>query len=329
MKTRVVRLLSGCGLLAGLGVCLLAASTLLISGGSTACWHPATGAPETGLHARAVSTGGQSRCYLLYIPAGIDLSQPRTVVFSLHGFASRPEGQVFLSGWNDLADRFGFVVVYPQGTSFPIRWNAALPLASGGADDIQYLRNVLADLTGLLPVDTRCVFMSGMSNGGGMTHRAACEMADQLAAVGDVAGPIVDPPSGCNPSRPVPVVAFYGTDDPLVHYQGGSLHALARRDQAAEDQAVYPGAEGWAAGWAARNGCAPEPQRNEQAEDVTVTRYAGCRDQADVVLYTIHAGGHTWPGGPDLPFLGGTTQSLSASEGMLEFFLAHPLPSAE
>jgi poly(3-hydroxybutyrate) depolymerase len=63
---------------------------------------------------------------LLYIPAGIDLDQPQTAMFSLHGFGSRPEGQVFLSGWNDPADQFGLVVVYPQGTSFPIRWNAAL-----------------------------------------------------------------------------------------------------------------------------------------------------------------------------------------------------------
>jgi polyhydroxybutyrate depolymerase len=188
---------------------------------------------------------------------------------------------------------------------------------------------VLADLRGLLAVDDRRVFMSGMSNGGGMTNRAACEMADELAAVGIVAGLNLDAPGGCHPSRPVPVIAFNGTDDPLVHYDGGRLHALGRSATAGDSETAYPGAEAWAVQWSLRNGCTTEPQRDELAEDVTVTRYVGYRDRADVILNTVHGGGHTWPAGPGLPFLGRTTHSLSASQRMLDFFTTHPMPMEE
>jgi polyhydroxybutyrate depolymerase len=150
-------------------------------------------------------------------------------------------------------------------------------------------------------------------------------MADVFAAAGVVAGPIVEPPGGCEPSRPVPIIAFYGTDDPLVPYEGGFLsEASSRRMFHVEAaRARLSSAQEWAEGWAGRDGCRLHGDSLGPGADISVVSYSDCQDEAEVVLYTVHGSGHTWPGGPRLPFLGGTTQSIDASELMLEFFRAH------
>jgi polyhydroxybutyrate depolymerase len=321
---RGVWILRGIGLLF-VGACLaLAVLVRWISGPSSACRRPATGTPEAGLSARTLESGGSTRCYLLYVPAGLPPDRPAMLVVSLHGFASRPEGQVFLTGWNELADREGFLVVYPQGTGFPVRWNTAPQFNLSGADDARYVRDVIDDTSRLWSVDPTRIFLNGMSNGGAMAHRLACEMADRVAAVGIVAGPNTDPPEGCRPVRPVPVQGFYGTADPLVSYEGGTLHASFIRRL--DEDVAYAGAQDWIAGWAERDGCSAEPRVERVAADVTRVQYDVCEGQVEVMLYTVQGGGHTWPGGPDLPYLGPTTGSLNASEEMLAFYDRHPMP---
>jgi polyhydroxybutyrate depolymerase len=63
------------------------------------------------------------------------------------------------------------------------------------------------------------------------------------------------------------------------------------------------------------------------AADVMRASYKGCADNAEVVLYSILGGGHTWPGGGPMPpwFVGRTTHSIDASSVMWEFFREHPL----
>jgi polyhydroxybutyrate depolymerase len=186
---------------------------------------------------------------------------------------------------------------------------------------------MLSDLGRWFAIDPARTFVNGMSNGGAMAHRLACEMADVFAAAGVVAGPILDLPSGCDPARPVPVIGFYGTDDPLVAYGGGFLSegAAHRMFRVEANRARLYSAQDWAAGWAERNGCRFRGDSLGPGEDISVVSYADCSEGAEVVLYTVRGAGHTWPGGFHLPFLGGTTDSISASELMLEFFRGHRL----
>jgi polyhydroxybutyrate depolymerase len=308
----------------------LAFAFVSIAGASPRCRRPAAGAPEPGTSARVVLSGGQERCYLLHVPESLDPTNSTMLVISLHGFSSRPEGQVFLTGWDEIADREGFLVVYPQGTRFPVRWNASALPGVDVADDVQFMRDLLADLRGMFAIDPSRIYVNGMSNGGAMTHRLACEMADVFAAAGVVSGPIVDLPGGCEPARPIPIIGFYGTDDPLVAYEGGDLsEAAARRMFRSEGAVRLYSAPAWAADWAERDGCQAHTDSSGPGPDVSVISYSGCREDAEVILYTILGGGHTWPGGPALPFLGGTTHTINASELMLEFFLAHPLRGGE
>jgi polyhydroxybutyrate depolymerase len=91
---------------------------------------------------------------------------------------------------------------------------------------------------------------------------------------------------------------------------------------------TYPPIEAWIAGWAARNGCDLTPQGIPATGDASGIRYTGCQDDAEVVLYTIDGGGHTWPGGNAIPLVGKTSQDINASATMWEFFQAHLLPSS-
>jgi polyhydroxybutyrate depolymerase len=218
--------------------------------------------------------------------------------------------------WHILAETANFVVVYPQGTSFPTRWNAGRFGIAGddSADDVQFFRDLITDLSRTLCIDPERIFVNGLSNGGGMANRLGCELADRIAAIGGVSGAYSDIPGGCKPSRPVPVIAFHGTADRIVPIDGSPGIGL-------------PPIKDWAAGWAARNGCNAPPATIPAKGEVGGLRYTGCKDSAEVIYYIIETGGHTWPGGPPFPFgIGGkVTKDIDATTTMWEFFKAHPL----
>jgi polyhydroxybutyrate depolymerase len=88
---------------------------------------------------------------------------------------------------------------------------------------VQFIRDLIAEISQLTSIDSEHIYVNGMSNGGAMTGRVACEMADEIAAVGMVAALTLDPPE-CNPARPIPIIAFHGTADPIVRYEGGTTN---------------------------------------------------------------------------------------------------------
>jgi polyhydroxybutyrate depolymerase len=271
-------------------------------------------------------SGGIERCYYLYIPPGLDPAQPAPVVLSFHGFLSNPDSHALISGWHALAREEGFLVVYPQGTQFPQRWNAGSTWGDSDVDDVQFFRDMLDHLSTLAAVDRSRVYVNGFSNGGGMTVRIGCEAADLVAAIGLVAGAVVEM-EGCDPSRPLPVMAFHGTADPIVPYEGGVMTGWLLRWAAGVTDAptYFVGAEDWVATWAAGNGCDPEPETIPQQGDVRGVRYTGCAggaESADVVLYTIEDGGHTWPGGWPIPGVGKTSNDIDATRELWKFYQA-------
>ena len=305
--------------------CTLVAAVYWGTGPSLRCEAPAHGPVRPGWSARTVVSNGRERCYHLYVPSDYDPAHPAPVVVSLHGFLSNPDSQAWISGWQQLAEQHGFLVAYPQGTSYPQRWNAGTTWNSG-ADDVQFLRDLLDDLNGVAAVDTSRVYVNGFSNGGGMAVRIACEVADRVAAIGTVAAAVTDLEK-CAPARPVPVVAFHGTADPIVPYGGGEMQGDPWREGAMLTRGpnTFIGAEQWIARWAAGNGCEPAPQAIAPQGDVRGVRYTGCDQGADVVLYTVEDGGHTWPGGVAIPAVGKTSRDMAATEEMWQFFQAHRL----
>ncbi len=257
-------------------------------------------------------SGGEKRFYLLHVPKSYNPAMPAPLVLSLHGFAGWPANQQEVTRWDELADRYGFIVVYPCGTGFPLRWRA---YADSG-QDIGFLTDLIDTLSGEYNIDPARIYVNGISNGGGMTARLACELSGRIAAIGMVSGAFLTPPQACRPTRAVPAMLFHGTADPIVPFQGGRSGPFDK---------PFPDVRDWVAALAQSYGCAEPPLELPAKGQVSGLRYAG--GQAEVVFYIIHGGGHAWPGGKAMPvwLSGHTSQEIDATRVLWDFFMAHPL----
>lgn len=184
---------------------------------------PATcafGALVPGLQARSMVFDAQTREYDINAPPSYDGSVPLPLVVDLHGFTSNKNQQRILSGFQQRSDAEGFLVAYPQGLFNS--WNAGTCCGQAQAqsiDDLGFLRAMVAAIAAEANVDPRRVYVTGLSNGGAMTQRLACEAADLFAAAAPMAFPIPFVPlSTCQPSRPIAVLMFMGLTDQLVNY---------------------------------------------------------------------------------------------------------------
>ena len=201
-------------------------------------------------------------------------------------------------------------------------WNASDTFRSE-KDDLEFIRDVIADFGSLIEIDQDRVFINGVSNGGMMAINAACESPDVFSAAGSVATPIEFEQMVCRPKRAVPLILFHGLDDPGMPYQGGEMKALGIILNVWLPPFMYP-VEMFAASWSERIGCPSEPEIGGPFGDVSVFQYAPYYKGAEIILYKLANHGHTWPGGPPIPFAGGSTQDIYGSEEILDFFMRHP-----
>lgn len=281
---------------------------------------------------RTVEVGGRARTYASHVPAGWDGTSPMPVVVAFHGAGKerpRPKGRQLaeLAHLDDLSDQKGFLVLYPDGVLR--RWADGRQDSTAereGVDDLAFVDALLADAATRWPLDASRVYATGFSNGAFFSQRLACTRAERFAAIAVVAGTLAQG-LACEPSRPVPVLLFLNTADPVVPWAGGEI----------------TGHRGFALGgmadaemWAQRNGCTggpvlePLPDSKRDGTTVTRLRWTGCA--AEVVLYRVDGGGHTWPGGEPLApacILGPTSQDIDASALALEFFQRSPQEKGE
>jgi polyhydroxybutyrate depolymerase len=236
------------------------------------------------------------------------------VVLNFHGYTSNGSQENLLSQMSAKADAAGFIAIHAEGTGSPQSWNAGAccgQAAMNGVDDIGFVRDILTTAGDRLCVDGKRVFATGMSNGGFLSHRLGCELADRIAAVAPVAGVLGMPT--CTPSRPMPIIHFHGTADSLVPYNGNTSMG-------------FPSVPDTFTGWGTRDQCTDTPSETFRMADSHCSSYLHCAGGAQVTLCTVDNGGHTWPGGTPVPSLGYTTTNLSATDAMWAFFQAHPLP---
>lgn len=259
----------------------------------------------------AIVSSSERREYLLHVPERYDPLTPTPLVISLHGAAGWPAQQRSTSGWDRLADEHGFIVVYPSGTGMPRIWH--VDRGPGLMRDVRFIADLIDTLTGDFNIDSTRIFANGLSNGGGMAFVLSCTLSDRIAAVGTVAAAQSLPWEWCEDRRPMPLISFHGTADPIVPYGGG-------RSSVSPD--TFPSVLSWTERWARRNRCDLAPVETVVAREVTRLEYTGCADDAPVVLYTVDGAGHSWPGGKPLPewLVGSTTQSIDATALMWAFF---------
>jgi len=225
-------------------------------------------------------------------------------------------------GFSDMAKRYDFIGVAPSGLlNGPTPFWLAAPTPD--SYDVRFISDLLDVLESKLCIDRRRVYATGMSNGAQMSSLLACMLPQRIAAVAPVAG--VEFYDLCR-GRPVPVIAFHGTADPIVTYNGGGLNSEAIADQQywkgniPSGLPAFHGVDTAMQTWARHNGCAPTPVEVRISSEVRRRTWRHCR--ADTVLYIVDGGGHSWPGKPVPAFesqFGHTTTDIDASTLIFRF----------
>jgi polyhydroxybutyrate depolymerase len=300
-----------CALLALAGLLLALLAGCGRAGGVTGPGHDIT---------EALEFGGLTRSYILHRPL-TTASAPPPLVLAFHGGGDTAADMERLTRFDELADKAGFLVVYPQGLDD--RWGDARDGATPtNDDDVGFVRALLDDLKRRIAYDPMRVYATGVSIGGFFVARLGCEAADRIAAFGIVAATLAAPEAArCKPTRRVAVVTMHGTDDTFVPAAGDATSGMLSVADAART-------------WTQVDGCAPQPAVADEpdiANDGTRVRretYPGCADGSAVIFYIIEGGGHTWPGGPS--YTTGTTRQRStrdidATTVLWTFFQAHTL----
>lgn len=259
-----------------------------------------------------INHGGGMRRYLLHVPAGYTGESAVPLVLNFHGYTSNPEQQAAFSGMSTKADTAGFIVAYPEGLNASFNGGGCCGQArTDNVDDVGFARAVVADIQSKACVDRRRIYATGMSNGGFMTQRLACDAADLFAAVAPVAGVNGVAAADCKPSRPISMMHFHGTMDSLVPYTGGGLSAsISVADSFS--------------GWAARNGCTGDPSETFSNGSTRCMTHKSCKDGVDLTLCTTEGGGHCWPGNALCPY-GVGTLDISANDEMWSFLQRYQL----
>jgi polyhydroxybutyrate depolymerase len=268
-----------------------------------------------------IVSSAEKREYLLYVPKSYDRAKPTPLVINLHTAMSWPTSSMNISQWNLVADEYGFIVVYPAGTGSASKsWEMTGSETPSRMPDVIFISELIDKLEASYNIDKTRIYANGMSNGGGMAFVLSCTMSDRIAAVGMVSAGLYPGWSWCTDHRPVPVIAFHGTADPICPYNGG-------RTKFGDD--IFPSVPSFMANWARRNRCGPNPMESRFAADVTRLQYTDCADDASVVLYTVKGEGHQWPGGKPIVakwLVGPYSHSIDATRQMWAFFREHALP---
>jgi len=281
----------------------------------------------SGDHDGAIQVGSLRRVYHLHVPLGYDGTATRPLVLVFHGLLENSRQMVDMTGFNHVADRKGFLVVYPD--SVGRHWNdgrGPSALAPRDVDDVGFIAALIDHLKHTLAIDPKRVYATGMSNGAMFVQRLGCELSEQIAAIAPVSGTMAENIARqCVPQQRISVVEMHGTKDPVVLWNGGSVRALGGKVLSVPNTMAR---------WVQLDGCrgtsptiVDEPHR--EARDgawIHQVVYNPCQEGIDVVLYAIEGGRHTWPAvlgrHPGLP--GSRNSVINAAEVIWDFFESHP-----
>jgi len=297
-----------------------AASALSLMLSAAALLGCLTGVDAAAPHQESIQIQGQRRTFTVYTPddaGGTSLA----ILIVLHGGLGNGQYVARQTRLVNYVDRDKFVAVFPDGIRG--HWNDGRSTTSSGPDDVTFLRQMITAVAQKWGGDPKRAFVAGISNGGMMALRMACDASDVVTAIGVVVANMpADLVNRCQPSRPMPMVLFNGTSDPLMPWSGGSI--------AASPLLGTPGGEVVSAMdtfdfWAHLDGCGQPVVDSISGTDVKRHTASNCGSGSEVNLYEIEGGGHGWPGGiPPGPiesrFVGHVTSDISASAIIIQFF---------
>ena len=294
---------------------------------ATGCWPART--HITGTSSATLDTASGPRTYLLHVPPSYNGADAMPLVLAFHGITGTAAGMEAVSQLSQEADSpdGNFIVVYPQGSPGGVTsFNSGLA-PPPALDDVAFVAGVLDALEGQLCVDAGRVYSTGFSNGAMMSVRLACSLSSRIAAIAPVAG-VYFPPmfpgdtnDTCPHTTPVPLIAFHGTADTVIPFDGGmssgfGVDVRLPIDNNTPDDDVL-------SEWAGHNACSGTRHETSVSPTVRLIEYDGCADDGTVKLYAFEGAGHIWPGPSSI-----ASGEIGATNIIWQFFQAHAMPSA-
>jgi len=287
---------------------------------------------KAGRHDGTMPLDDHDRRFIIVTPDGASLDHPAPIVFFFHGASGTAEQAARTYGWVEKAKAEHFFVVFPEGLGVrpdqppgfvlnPRIWRDERGTIPNLVNDVDFFSTLLNKLEEVLPIDKRRVYVTGFSNGAGMTFTLGGHFSDRIAAIAPVSSQSFAPVDQL--ARPLPVYYMVGTADPIIPFNGGTttLPWGTTRD--------FPPVQQSADHWAALDGCPPTPEIVSDKDGVRVQRYGPGHDGSEVVYTIVDGNGHHWPDSVEpLPRMisGPRIDSFSATDRIWEFFKRHPLP---
>ena len=276
---------------------------------------------ETGfVEERVIEHEGLKRSFLMYVPENI--KENASLVVAIHGYTSTAKILMGYSGINQVADKEGFLVAYPQGTKDSRDnnfFNVGYEFHSDSkVNDVNFIREIVLNLTKDYKLNSKRVFATGMSNGGDMSYLLACTSSDLFTAVAPVAGVMMkDTLENCNPEKKIPIFEIHGTKDSISKFEGD----MNNEDKWGAYYDLPSTIEFWVNKHALneKETIQLENKNTEDGTTITFERYWSDESQREVWFYIVNDGNHTWPGMTGL-FSRTTNQDINSAEEIWKFF---------
>jgi polyhydroxybutyrate depolymerase len=297
---------------------------------SPGCAGPATAAVAVAGQRQDVTVDGVDRWYLLTTPTTRPGAGPLPLVVDVHGLGEGASIEADTTQFGAKAQADGFIAVFPEGTGSPVSWDIEPSTAAHPNHDLDFMRAMLTSLEAERCVDESRVYATGLSDGALFTSLLACTMAGRFAAFAPVAGVALSTP--CDPGRRVPIIAFHGTADPILYFNGGVNTTLLKNLFSGKPLPTTPlppvnlNGKGYPANvkaWAAKDGCNTR-ETDTMVSAHVIRRTYRCPADVAVVFYIVLGGGHAWPGSTlsaaTKAFTGPSTFEIDATDLIWTFF---------
>jgi polyhydroxybutyrate depolymerase len=298
--------------------------------GTTGSNIPAVFQGAPGDFDKTIAVGTASRRYLLHVPASYRSGTAMPAVVLFHGGQGSATTIANITGkdtFSVFADRAGFIAIYPNSVSGT--WDDGRDTVTVATNDVAFVDALLDEVAKDYNIDAKRVYATGISNGGMMTHRLACDLPKRFAAVATVAANMpVSLSTKCSPTRAMPIAMLSGDADPLMPYAGGSISGgISGNVLSVADTVKF---------WLNKNGLVANAKTSSLADadttdgtTTTLFEYGTAGSSNDVALYSIKSGGHTWPSGTQYlaeSIIGKVARDFSGNDAIWNFFMKHSLP---
>lgn len=278
----------------------------------------------------AIEFGGMKREYDLHVPKGYSAGTPMPLIVALHGGGGDAEimSNDNYYGLISKSEAAGFVIAFPNGYSrfggMFATWNAGKCCGrarDNNVDDVAFIEAMIAHIWAQTNIDNKRIFAIGMSNGGMMAYRLACDAANVFRGIMSVAG--TDNTNECHPSRPVAVLHIHARNDDKVLFNGGAGNVFRRNKSVVND---FVSVNDTIAKWVALDHAEDAPRRVLNVQGASCDLHPAQSGGAPVELCVTETGGHSWPGGKRKPRRAASTpsQAINADDVMWDFFSSLP-----